>query len=435
MKNFNLILISTSVELLFSTFGYANIEKKSINDNLSSKENTLFLENNYSDLSSDDKVSSKSSSNTLVLSFYENKTLDSVKAKAVEIKQNQYVLSNQYSKLQKNLEKYKAIEKKNQWKKIDIVPTTYKELKPSDTSAVVKQIRERLFIVGDLKKDSKSNIYDEELMAGVLNYKKRYGLALNYSLTKEHIDQMNEPISNRIKAIELNMQRCLEMPENLLNVKEYIIVNIPSYKMTYIKDGKNEFVSDVFVGAVWSKTEIFSSEMDKIVFSPYWNVPQSIVENELKPKIAIDENFLDENNMEWVGGKLRQKPGLKNSLGLVKFLFPNPYDIYMHDTPSKSIFLFEKKAFSHGCINLKDAKGLAVAILKNDADWSLEKIDMAMNGEKETPYELKNKIPIYIGYFTVWVNEENGEISFYNDIYNKDINDEKAQNLNSVVMD
>ncbi|PKB17036.1 L,D-transpeptidase family protein [Flavobacterium sp. 5] len=422
MKNLNSLLIITAIGFLFSPFCYASKEIKSINDNLSSKENTLHLENNYSKIFLDSTLTVQPLSN------------NSIKAKSEVLKEGQYVLSTQFDKLQKVLEKYQTIEKNNQWKRIDINPANYKNLKPTDSGTIVKQIRERLFIVGDLKQDSKSNIYDEELMAGVLNYKKRYGLTLNYELTLEHINQMNEPISNRIKTIKLNMERCREIPENLANASEYIMVNIPSYRLFYIKDGKNEFASDVFVGAKWSETETFTSMMDKIVFSPYWYIPQSIIDNELKLKIFADKNYLEENNMEWNGGRVRQKPGPKNSLGLVKFMFPNQYDIYMHDTPSKSLFLFEKRTFSHGCINIKDAKGLAQSILKNDPDWSIEKIDNAMSGEKETTYELKNKIPVYIGYFTAWVSDDNGEISFFDDIYGKDINTEQLQNT-SVVMD
>lgn len=114
--------------------------------------------------------------------------------------------------------------------------------------------------------------------------------------------------------------------------------------------------------------------------------------------------------MEW--GKVRQKPGPKNSLGLVKFMFPNPNDIYMHDTPAKSLFEFEKRTFSHGCINVKEAKQLALHILKDDPDWPVDKIESAMSGEKETTCMLKHKIPVYIGYFTCWV-QDNGEINFF----------------------
>ncbi|MEP7095753.1 MAG: L,D-transpeptidase family protein, partial [Flavobacterium sp.] len=211
----------------------------------------------------------------------------------------EHLLFGQYDKLKGMLAKYQNIEKKNLWKKIAIDSATYKNLKPLDTSDIVRQVREHLFVVGDLKTDSKSNIYDEELMAGVLNYKKRCGLKLNYTLTLEHINQMNEPISNRIRTIVLNMERCRFIPGNLAEANEYVMVNIPSFKLFYVRDNKYELVSDVFVGAKWAETEIFSSMMDKIVFSPYWNVPQSIIDNELKLNMASDKNYLEEHNMEW----------------------------------------------------------------------------------------------------------------------------------------
>ena len=120
-----------------------------------------------------------------------------------------------------------------------------------------------------------------------------------------------------------------------------------------------------------------------------------------------------------VNGQVRQKPGPDNSLGLVKFMFPNSDDIYMHDTPAKSLFEFEKRTFSHGCINVKEAKNLALAILKDDPDWPVSRINEAMKGVKETTCELKRKIPVHIGYFTAWVNDAN-EINFYTDVYDRD---------------
>lgn len=363
-----------------------------------------------------------------------SRILDSLIVDPARLNQDEHLLFGQYYKLQEVLKKYRTIEKNNLWNKIDIDSATYKELKPMDSSAMVGQIRTRLFVVGDLKQDSKRNVYDEEMMAGILNYKKRYGLKLNYTLTREHIDQMNEPVANRIRTIMLNMERCRWIPTKLAKANEYIMVNIPSFRLFYVKNGKYEIVSDVFVGTRMTETVIFSGMMDRIVFSPYWNVPQSIIDNELKLKIAGDKNYLEENNMEWNGGRVRQKPGPKNSLGLVKFMFPNPNDIYLHDTPAKSLFEFEKRTFSHGCINVKEAKPLALAILKDNPDWPVEKIDKAMSGEKETPCVLKNKIPIYIGYFTAWVNDETGEISFFADVYDRDKQLAKLLYSDDVVM-
>ena len=138
-------------------------------------------------------------------------------------------------------------------------------------------------------------------------------------------------------------------------------INIPEFKLYIIEDGKIAFTSAVVVGKAMTKTVIFSGTMDRIVFSPYWYVPNSIIQNELKLQMANDKNYLADHNMEWNGGNVRQKPGPKNSLGLVKFMFPNPNDIYLHDTPAKSLFDFEKRIFSHGCINVKEAKPLALA--------------------------------------------------------------------------
>ncbi|MFH6998172.1 murein L,D-transpeptidase [Flavobacterium sp. FlaQc-57] len=359
--------------------------------------------------------------------------LDSLMSNPERLDKDENLLFSQYYKLQTVLQKYRTIEKNGQWKKIQIDSATYKDLRPFDSGVAVKQIRERLFVIGDLAQDSKSHVYDEEMMAGILKYKKRYGLKLNYALTLDHIKQMNEPIGNRIKTIMLNMERCRWIPAKLAKASEYVMVNIPSFRLIYVKDGKYDLVSDVFVGTRMTETVIFNGMMDRIVFSPYWYVPQSIIKNELKLKIAEDKNYLADHNMEWNGGNVRQKPGPKNSLGLVKFMFPNPNDIYLHDTPAKSLFEFEKRIFSHGCINVKEAKGLALAILKDDPDWPVDKIDKAMSGEKETTCMLKTKIPIYIGYFTAWVNDD-GEIGFYPDVYDRDQRLDKLLYSDSVAL-
>ena len=135
--------------------------------------------------------------------------------------------------------------------------------------------------------------------------------------------------------------------------------------------------------------------------------------------MAKHKNYLETNNMEWNNGQVRQKPGKNNSLGLIKFIFPNADNIYMHDTPAKSIFADESRAFSHGCIRVEKPRDLAVEILKDDPNWTPEKINAAMHAGKESTYPLKSKIPVYIGYFTTWVDDR-GEIDFYNDIYGLD---------------
>ena len=344
--------------------------------------------------------------------------LDSLLVDPKLLGKNEQELFGQYYKLRDVLKRYRQIEKNNEWNPIEI-DSLEKIFKPKDSSKTIGQIRQRLVVIGDLKQDSKSNIYDEELMAAILNYKKRNGYKMDYLIAAKHIQRMNIPIEKHIKTIVANMERCRWISPNLTKSEEYIIINIPSYKLFYKKDGVPILESKVLVGKNMTETVVLSSNITKIVFSPYWNIPKSIIENELKDAIARDENYLEKHNIEWNKGNARQKPGPKNSLGLVKFVFPNSDAIYLHDTPSKDLFQYEYRAYSHGCINIEKAKELAFLILKDDPDWPIERINEAMKGEKETPYILKKKIPIHIGYFTAWVNDA-GEISFYNDIYLRD---------------
>ncbi|MFV5691013.1 L,D-transpeptidase family protein [Flavobacterium sp. LT1R49] len=348
---------------------------------------------------------------------YEN-LLDSLLLDPKLLIKNENQLFGQYYKLREVLKKYRQIEKNGEWNTITM-DSLEAEYKPNDSSKTIGQIRQRLVVTGDLEQDSKSNRYDAELMAGVLNYKKRHGYKIDYLLTSKHIKRMNIPIENYIKSIIVNMERCRWIAPELTKADEYIIINIPSYKLIFKKNGKNELESKVLVGKNMTETVVFSSNITKIIFSPYWNIPKSIIKNELMDAIARDENYLEKHNIEWNKGNARQRPGPKNSLGLVKFVFPNTNDIYLHDTPSKDLFQYEYRAYSHGCININKAKELALLILKDDPDWPIERIDEAMKGEVETPCILKKKIPVHIGYFTTWVNDA-GEISFYNDIYIRD---------------
>ncbi len=325
---------------------------------------------------------------------------------------------SQYYKLREALKKYREIQKTGNWKPIEY-DTTIHSYKPSDNSKTISQIRSRLVVMGDLEQDSKSTLYDDELMKGVLRFKKRYGYNNDSVITAWQIKQMNLSIEECIRKIELNMERCRWINPELTQAPEYIMINIPAFELIYKKDGKTALESNVLVGQNMMETVIFSGYISSIVFCPYWYVPQSIIENELKAKMKQDENYLASQNMEWNGGKIRQKPGPKNSLGLVKFVFPNTSSIYLHDTPSKALFDLEYRAFSHGCINMEKAKELAFLILKDDPDWPVTRINEAMNGGVETPCPLKNKIPIYISYFTAWVDKDN-LIHFYDDVYVRD---------------
>lgn len=324
----------------------------------------------------------------------------------------------QYYKLKAVLKRYRSIEQNGGWDSI-VVPKDFTEIKPGDSSDIVAKIRTRLFLTGDINVDSGAKLYGYSLQQAVLHYKKRNGFTLDKTILPKHINEMNVPISSRIKTIIVNMERCRWVSTDISKAKEFIVVNIPSYRLSYYKEGKMVLGSNVVVGTALNKTVIFSGLMSYIVFSPYWNVPKSILVKEILPAIKKNRRYLAKHNMEWHKGNVRQRPGVTNSLGLVKFLFPNNNNIYLHDTPSKWLFNEEKRAFSHGCIRVEKPKELANLILEDDPNWTPEKIDAAMNKGKESWYTLKKKIPVYIGYFTAWVDDD-GTINFYKDIYERD---------------
>ncbi|CAN1549850.1 YkuD_like domain containing protein [Flavobacteriaceae bacterium] len=344
--------------------------------------------------------------------------LDSIIANPSLIDKNEKEILGQYYNLKEVLRKYRKIQKDNSWNPI-VLDSGITALKLGDSSQTIGQIRQRLFILEDLTADSKSNIYDDALAAGIKKYQKRNGQRENQTINQKIITSLNVPIEDRIKTITVNMERCRWIDVDVAKARELIVVNIPSYQLTYFKEGKPVLTSNVVVGKDMNKTVIFSADMRYIVFSPYWNVPTSIIKKEIKPGMAKNKNYLAQHNMEWNNGTVRQKPGPKNSLGLVKFLFPNNNSIYLHDTPSKNLFNEEKRAFSHGCIRVAKPVELANEILKDDKNWTPEKIDAAMHKGKESWYTLKNKIPVYIGYFTAWVDDK-GEIHFYDDVYQRD---------------
>ena len=344
--------------------------------------------------------------------------LDSLLTDSSLLSNNENLLLSQYYKLREALKKYRAIEQNGDWTPIDIDPTV-DYYKHNDSAKAIGQIRHRLATMGDLKRDSGSNLYDEELMVGVMSFKKRNGYKTNKILSTWQVQRMNTPIKKYIRTIKVNMERCRWIDPTLTRVSEYIVINIPAFKLTYSKNGKKELESNLLVGKNKTETVVFSGSISSIVFSPYWNVPRSIIENELKQAIFQDENYLESHGMEWNDGNIRQRPGHKNPMGLVKFMFPNSNAIYLHDTPYKSLFEFDYRAFSHGCINMDKAKELAILILKEDTNWPLDVINEAMKGEKQTIHVLTNEIPIHIGYFTAWVDDI-GKINFYNDLYQRD---------------
>jgi len=327
-----------------------------------------------------------------------------------------------YKLLKDQLQKYFDIQKRGGWPQ---VATTHKTLKKGLTALEIPTIKKRLEITGEMSAGDTSQLFDDQLEKAVKNFQLSRGLTPTGIVTTSLVREMNVPALKRIEQLLINMGRMRWMLS--ANEGNLIMVNIPEF-MLHVYEGKNKvFEMPVVVGKEGHNTTMFTGNLNQVVFSPYWNVTPNIVRDEILPAMAADPDYLTRNNMEEVGSPvdglptIRQLPGPKNSLGLVKFLFPNSYDIYFHDTPAKSLFSRDKRAFSHGCIRLSDPVKLAKYVLREQPEWTPEKIDEAMNSGEEKFVKVKDPIPVLITYYTAWV-DENGVLNFRDDIYGHDAN-------------
>jgi len=323
-------------------------------------------------------------------------------------------VNRQYNLLKNYLLGYYEIQKRGSWNKIIPDKKTYKK---GDSSSVIAAIKNKLYLLGDLPMNETSNVFTVEMENAVKSFQKRNGIKEDGIVASSFINEINKPVENRIEQILINMERIRWVPAQ--PTTDYLLVNIPEFRLHVYEKGEYKWNANVVVGTAANNTVIFTGNMKYIVFSPYWNVPPSILKKEILPAIARNKNYLAGNNMEWYENGVRQKPGPGNALGKVKFLFPNNYNIYLHDTPAKSLFNEERRTFSHGCIRISEPFKLAQFLLRNDASWDSVKIAKAMNTGKEQFYTIKDPVPVYIGYFTAWVDRD-GKLNFRNDVYGHD---------------
>jgi murein L,D-transpeptidase YcbB/YkuD len=320
----------------------------------------------------------------------------------------------QYYLLRDKLKALYDVEKSGRW---IVLKAERNKYKLGDSSPAIRQIRQKLFFSGDISNDNESAVFDSTLYEGVREFQRRYGLQQDGVASPGVLKEMSAPLSKRMEQVMVNMERC-RWVENVTDEK-YLVVNIPQFQLLAYKSKTLEWTCPVVVGKTTNKTVIFKGDMKFVVFSPYWNVPPSIINKEILPGMKRNKNYLAKHNMEWNNGRVRQKPGPQNSLGLVKFLFPNSFNIYLHDTPSKSLFKEDKRAFSHGCIRVSEPKKLASWLLQDDPRWTPEKMTEAMNSGKEQYVTLKKTVPVYLVYFTAFVDSQ-GKLNFREDIYNRD---------------
>lgn len=335
-------------------------------------------------------------------------------------------VNEQYRQLNKKLKRYYELEKSQTFDSITSIKN--KVYKEGDRSDVVRQLKERLLLLGYYDGADTSQVFNKDFTRAVMKLQRSYGLKADGIIRSQVIDVLNVPLQQRIKQMLINMERMRWMPNEPQGNR--IIVNIPEYILHVYDQSRKVFDMNIVVGATANRTVVFNDILKYVVFAPYWNVPSSIVKNEILPGMSRDSNYLSNKRMEQTGTSnglpvIRQLPGGNNSLGKVKFIFPNSYNIYFHDTPSKSLFKRESRAFSHGCIRLSDPKKMAEYLLRFQPEWTAKKIDSAMNNDKEKWVVLKKSIPVMITYFTSWVDAD-GLLNFRNDIYG---HDKKMQEL------
>ncbi len=348
-----------------------------------------------------------------------------------------------YRALQKALKHYMDIEAKGGWKRISL---QHKKLDPGKRDAGVYALRERLRVTGDYVSCSDSNEddrYDRCLVDAVKRFQRRNGLTADGVVGPATLRTLNITAKERITIIRLNLDRIKWL--NPRQPHRHIIINIPFFTLYFEEDGKLIQKMKVITGKPNHPTPIFSDEVEMIVLNPYWNVPKSIIQKEMIPKLLRNPYALKRQNIEIFSGwgkgaksidpasvdwsqyryskhvpyRFAQLPGRKNALGKVKFLFPNKFSVYMHDTPTKPLFKRDKRAFSHGCVRLEKPRELLRTFASFEENVDFEKSQKILKGKKNVYMKLREKVPVDIIYLTAWVDYD-GKLQFRDDVYHYD---------------
>ncbi len=343
-----------------------------------------------------------------------------------------------YIRLLNALEKYRSLNDN-----FEPILLRKKSLTIGDVSPEVIKAKTRLYELGDYKyTDFNNELFDELLAIAIGDFQSRHGLEVDGILGKKTAREINKSADSRAFQIELNLERARQLAE--LQHDRYILVNVPEYKLYVIEYGKTIYQTRVIVGKKKNRTPSLSSEISEFVLNPYWNVPTSITRDEIIPKLLEDPDYLVKNDMKVISKlssnnyfidpgevdwssidannaplRIRQDPGKKNALGRVKFLFPNQYKVYLHDTPSRRLFARHSRAFSHGCVRVENPIEFAEVLLSNSQTWTIEDLHFFANRKKTKVFKLDKAIPIHITYMTAWVDDQ-GIINFRPDIYKRD---------------
>ncbi|HEY5826615.1 MAG TPA: L,D-transpeptidase family protein, partial [Cyclobacteriaceae bacterium] len=344
----------------------------------------------------------------------------------------------QYAKLLQALDQYRYLDKVSP--QIEGAIAVTGKIQPNDHHAAIPLIRDRISYT-DMRPDSlmrDSLRYDEALVSAVKWFQLRHGLEPDGIIGAGTLKFLNQSFKEKADIIALNLERLRWIPETYGD--NYIVVNLPEYKMSVFEDKKFALEMKVIVGSAETPTPVFADTLRHIVFSPTWSVPTSIIKNEIIPRLQRDSSYYSSKNYVFYKGGVRidpaneiwrdqtinpyslsvvQQPGPDNSLGLVKFVMPNHMNIYLHDTPGQRLFKRSYRALSHGCIRLDEPAELAEFLLKDQRGWDEEAIAKAMRGEQPATLFIKKMYRVQLEYYTAWV-DENGLVNFREDIYGHD---------------
>jgi murein L,D-transpeptidase YcbB/YkuD len=333
------------------------------------------------------------------------------------------------------------------------LPPVTKTVRSGQPYAGVARLGPFLQVIGDIPSSVELNpnatLYDGVLVDGVKHYQDRHGETPTGNLDARTINELNTPPAVRIRQIKLTLERWRWIPHSF--PQPPVVVNLPEYRVRAMNpDGSVAFYKNVIIGKAYGhKSPVFEKEIQYVVFRPYWEVTPSIQRSEIVPHIQKDPNYIARNHFEVVTPKgevvtdnqvspevlegirslhlmVRQKPGDTNSLGLVKIIFPNPDNVYLHGTDAPGLFSADVRDFSHGCIRVQNPEDLVAWVLRNNPGWDLQRVKATMNGEKNNlQVNLATRIPVLIVYGSATVNEEN-QIRFFDDIYGYDAELDKA---------
>ena len=354
-----------------------------------------------------------------------------------------------YRQVQQALQKYRAFEKKGGWPRVDAGPT----LKIGMKNPRVAQVKNRLLVTGELAAmEGDANTFDGALLLAVKKFQLRHGLLDDGNVGAGTIAEMNVMAKERAEQVAINLERRRWLAGHLGD--RYIYVNIADHDLKIVEKGKTVYTSRVVVGRPYHETPVFSSTMQYVELNPYWNVPYSIATQELLPVIKKVPGYLQSNeyllltrmgdnnsaidpaSVDWANYgpgnfpfQIRQKPGPRNALGTTVFMFPNPHNVFIHDTPIRSIFSLEDRYFSHGCVRVQNPWNLAIFLLKDqdNGQWNEAKIRKVVETREQTRVNLKQPIPVHITYLTAWA-EKDGTVHFRKDAYKRDATLRSAMN-------